>query len=725
MNKLKSADFNVFSDHTDLPPLKNPASLCRTGQYRKAARLCLNSYKEKGVICIELAYSLAKIGRSRLSIKCCLWHLGKHREADPRYINVIVEALKSYSPSQEEIKEAIASIASTRLPPAMVAIIGSQINPADACDYFFETCIHLQEFSCDDIKLTQAYKARFTGDELAALSISQDLVAKDSSASEACVLAAELLLSKGLVYEARRFACLAIRNEPNTAYALEVLALCLYREARWKASRRVFAEIHKLTNYDISLINSLITLPVIALNERELPQATQGFHQLANLLENPPPLLGIVESLGRCRSPLPSEFYLPYEGPISVRKNFELARNFQRLSARPILEEIKLVYGRANKCSTDTARTRRSIRSRPSIAFVSRFFSYHSNLVAHLGLIKHLSRQDFHVTVIHRRGAAQDSNHLEVNNLADRVIYLKEELGESCGLISHLDLDILFFTDIGMTPFDSILAMPHLARYQITSWGLPHTTGVQEIDYYLRSSIFADCEDQSEYTERLVDLPGYIGYFSHDGVQLSNASTDYFLIPPDRFLVGCLQSLHKIHPEFDGYLEEIAKIDESILIIISPSEGDQIMRKFLSRIKKSAPTAYRQLCIVQRTSLDDFFSLNAILDLNLDTIYYGAGISFVQAAWCGPPYITQHSNLVRASTVSRSYIYAGVENPPIAHSKDEYIDLIKYYFTNRGRLASLRAEIQTKAEGTIYNNVTYIQSYERLFKNLVAHGGSS
>lgn len=701
--------------------MHHPASLCRLGKYREAVNQCIRQYREMGEIRVELAYALSKLGRSRLSIQLCLQLLSQHSDPDAQCIKVISDALKHYAPTLEEVKQTCDSIGAAELSPGMLALIGCQIEQDEACEYFFESQIRRCNFSEEEIRLTQAYTAKLRGDELTALAIAQDLVASHPSMSEASLIAAEILVGKDFTYEAQRFACLALRNDPKNLHALETLGICLYKQARWKATRRIFSLVHKQTGDDISLINSLITLPLMALSKNDLPQAVQGFKQLESLLQSSPVLMGIETSIERCHNPLPSEFYLPYEGPVSVRKNLEVIRSFQRLSAKRMIDDIKTCYGKNPGQASDDNKPDEA-HGKIKIGFISRFFSYHSNLVAHYGLIKHLDRERFHVTIIHRSGAVRDREHTEVNQMADRVLYLKEELGESCGLISKLELDILFFTDIGMNPFDAIIAMPHLARYQITSWGLPHTTGVQEIDFYLRSSIFSDCEDQSEYTEKLVDLKGYIGYFGHSNEVPSNASRDYFLLPPDRFLVGCLQTLHKIHPDFDEYLEQVAQIDDSILIIISPSESDQLMRAFLQRIKTSAPTAYQQLCIVQRTSLDDYFSLNAILDLNLDTIHYGAGISFIQSAWCGPPYVTQHSNLVRASTVSRSYRYAGINNPPIAQNQQQYIDLIRYYFEHREELACLRAEIQTKFEASIYNNKDYVRSCEDFFKGLMIHG---
>jgi predicted O-linked N-acetylglucosamine transferase (SPINDLY family) len=235
----------------------------------------------------------------------------------------------------------------------------------------------------------------------------------------------------------------------------------------------------------------------------------------------------------------------------------------------------------------------------------------------------------------------------------------------------------------------------------------------------LRSEIFSECEAANEYTEKLIRTEGYIGYFDYSRYSFEPKTRDYFLLPPDRFLVGCLQTTHKIHPDFDLYLEQIAQIDESILIVMSPSADDRSMERFIRRLKRSAPTAYRQLCIVARTSIQDFFALNNLLDLNLDTIYYGAGVTFVQTAWCGPPYITQRSGLVRSSVVSASYSYAGIVNPPIADSMNDYIDLVQKYYFDRDGCAALRSEVQAKMRESIYNDERYIRSCEQVLESFL------
>jgi hypothetical protein len=694
-------------------------SLCRLGEYREACLIGLHLFKKNLELDISIPFALLKSKKYRLSASLAI-ELAKQKPSQIAGCgNILALALSGFTPTTQEIDNAIELTKTGTMTPAMVAFIGSKISDNETRTHFYESYLLAHSFTDTAIALTKAYSLKFLGNVTHALNIAQKLVLNDPSLTEACNLSAEILLDNNYTYEARRYACLSIKYTPNDIQALELLGASLYKEARWKPARRIFSIIHAQTGDDISLLNSLITLPPFPLRAGDLSEAIKGFDLLKQLMLKSPKLIGIEKSLQLCKMPLPSEFYLAYEGPFSIRENLEAVRAYLRLSSHNLVNDI-IIHSCQNKigCRSIDSRRNKPAKNKIKIGFVSRYFSSHSNLEAHYGLIKHLSRDYFSIYLIHRPGVVRDGQHFEANALADHVIYLIDDFGGSCRMIAKLELDILFFTDVGMVPMDSVLAMPHLARYQVTSWGLPHTTGVKEIDYYMRSSIFSDCEGQSEYSEKLVDIDGYIGYFPCDKYALRELTKDYFLLPPDRFLIGCLQTSHKIHPDFDSYLEAIAKINESILIVMSPSESDTLMRCFIERLKHTAPTAHSQLCILARTTLDDFFSLNHILDLNLDTIHYGAGITFVQSTWCGPPYVTQQSNHMKGSVVSRSYKYAGIKKPPVAQNQDEYIEIVRFYFEHREQLKDLREEIQAKAMGSIYNNQSYITNYEQFFKQL-------
>lgn len=691
---------------------------CRVGDYRRGLIQSLRERKQNGSYSMAMALALIKTKRPRHAISVLIQlAISNPNDADEA-ASLAAQAIKNLEPSKSDIDFAASSLHSIILKPFSLALIAANIKSQDARSFFIESHISLLGLDSHRLELMRAYIAYLDDNHKDALSIAQSLSCQDARDIEATNLVATILLHHNYTYEARRFACRSLRADPKDTRALQILGVALYKEARWRPARRVFKILHSVLGDDLSLCNSLIAPPPIALSTNSLPEAIEGFKNLEKLVAQKPNLMGIEKSLSLFSMMLPSEFFLPYAGPISVRHNLEVARGFIRLSAQGLVHDIKSYY-ELNPPRIAVRNQHKPINFKIRIAFISRFFSFHSNHEAHRGLIANLDRKRFHIILIHRSGSSVDEVHLSLNKCADQVIYLENDFGDSCRRILELNLDILFFTDVGMTPLDYVLAMPHLARRQCTSWGLPHTTGVREIDYHLRSKIFSDCEDQSEYTEALVETNGYFGYFDRTEYKLNVLSRDYFMLPPDRFLIGCLQTLHKIHPDFDSYLEDIASIDESIMIVICPSESDFVMEKYVNRIKRSAPTAYRQLCILKRTNLDEFYSLNNLLDLNLDTIYYGAGISFVQTTWCGPPYVTEFGNQVRSAVVSRSYQYANINNPPIAHDKFEYINLVKKYFENRDELAALRAEIHQKSEGTIYNNETYLRSCEEAFASFL------
>lgn len=694
----------------------------RVGENRKAALIYLGEFRETLTPAVPLLHSLLKIRRFRLALILSLL-LAKQDPAKQREASdVAAVCVFNISVSEAQIDQGLGFLRHIDIHPDSIALVASRLDSAESRDDFIAKSI--KAFSYGELKssMLQAFVSAYIGDVTAALAISQKLFIDHPVESSAGLLAARILAENDYPYHARKFSCAVLRREKHNTAALDLLGACLNKESKWKATRKIYERLHGITGDDISLFNQLTALPSIQASASDTNKAIESFSRLSEIVDSPGLFKGIEYSFNKCSTHIPGPFFLPYQGPVSVKVNLEASRAFARQSAHDLIRDVQIAYSSPLvNVSSSIHKAPQNIRkqSRIRIGFVSRFFSGHSNLEAHYGLIQMMNREAFEVVLVHRPGVKLDEAHHEINKYADQCVYLSQDFGDACRNLYELSLDIAFYSDIGMMAFDSILAMPHLARVQVTSWGLPHTTGVREIDYMLRSIIFSECEGADEYTESLLQTEGYIGYFDYSRYAFEPRSRDFFLLPPDRFLVGCLQSIHKIHPDFDLYLEQIAQIDESLLIVMSPSVDDRSMERFVRRLKKNAPTAYNQLCIVARTSIQDFFALNSLLDINLDTIYYGAGVTFVQTAWCGPPYVTQRSNLVRSSVVSATYSYAGIVNPPVASNMLEYINLVRKYFWDRDACAALREEVQEKTKKRIYKDLSYVRSNEELFSSIV------
>ena len=142
------------------------------------------------------------------------------------------------------------------------------------------------------------------------------------------------------------------------------------------------------------------------------------------------------------------------------------------------------------------------------IGFLSGFFYDHSNARAFEGLIRHLDRGEFEVVLIHLAQSPHDAVRSRIEACCDAVVTLPAPFNGASAALSALELDLLFFTDIGMHPFTTMLAAQRLAPVQATGWGLPQTSGLPTIDYYVSGELVEPPGAEALYSEKLVCLSG-------------------------------------------------------------------------------------------------------------------------------------------------------------------------------------------------------------------------
>jgi protein O-GlcNAc transferase len=346
------------------------------------------------------------------------------------------------------------------------------------------------------------------------------------------------------------------------------------------------------------------------------------------------------------------------------------------------------------------------------IGFLSRNFYAHSNTHAFVGYFQFLDRTQFEVIVIHRHETTIDADHLYINSLADEVVYLDESLSTTNTYLIRLGLDILFFTDIGMDPFDFLIPELRTCKIQISGWGLPHTTGLKCIDYYLSSSWLEAEYMQKEYTEKLIRLDGFPCCFPRDLLYYrSKINREHFILPNDILIIGCVQVLSKVHPDMDIILEAIAKQLPDAAFAFMCTSDHQLDAEFVDRLNRRAPTASKRLLLMNRCPAKDFLALCNSFDIMLDTPYYGAGVTAYLSIYVGTPTVCFNGGRLRDSTFASIYRHLKVAEPPIASSIPEYIDTAVTLCRNTNRRNALKKELIEKAHH-IYDDQTYIRSFE-------------
>ena len=356
-------------------------------------------------------------------------------------------------------------------------------------------------------------------------------------------------------------------------------------------------------------------------------------------------------------------FYLAYHGYND--------REFQEKLASLYLSAYPELAWTAPHCLAPKAR-RNGARIR--ISFVSRFFSNHTIAKLNRGLIEHLSREHFEVHVFHlgQRDWMSDL----IAQCADHFTCCTGDLAALRSTIASWEPDIVYYTDIGMEPLSYFLAFSRLAPFQCVTWGHPMTTGIPTIDRFISHELCEMGSPREQYTERLFRLgrERSLTYYYRPILPAMEKTRADFQLPPESHIYACLQSIYKVHPEFDAVLAGILLGDpEGRVVFIQGNipEHEEALRQRLSRL---IPDQEDRIIFVPRMSEEEYLNLIALSDVLLDTIHFGGGNSSAEAFAVGTPIVTLPSPYLRGRLTYAWYRRMGFLEC-VADSPEEYVSI--------------------------------------------------
>lgn len=441
-------------------------------------------------------------------------------------------------------------------------------------------------------------------------------------------------------------------------------------------------------------LNHLFVLPVVATSTAEIERLRQ------RCLEGFAALQPRISQLQLTGHEMPNHpFYLIYhnrDDRATLESYGHLMRHFAQSKAQPL--------------RASSHQTTRPGSGRKRIGFLSGFFSNHSNSLAFEGLIRHLDRNRFEVVVIHLHSTKKDEITDRINRCVDRHVTLSGTYRQALRRLDALKLDLLYFTDIGMHPMSTLLGCSRSAPLQITGWGIPQTSGLSGIDYYISSDLVEPVDGDDHYTETLVRLPGLPCCYLSEHLSPVSLSRDFFLLPPQVPLYGCLQSPWKMHPDFDGLLEQIAcQVPEAWFVFIE-ADLTSHTQIFLERLRSSAPTVSQRLILLSRQERAHFIALAGCLDVLLDPPYFSSGITLYDTIHTGTPIVSLEGRFLRSRYVAGAYRLMGLADAPVARSPEAYVELAVALGRDRERLESLRRRIRECAP-SLYDRREGIEAF--------------
>lgn len=465
--------------------------------------------------------------------------------------------------------------------------------------------------------------------------------------------------------------------------------------------RRYLSEAHRLRPQDG--INMRLELLTEAIHDstQAIAESRARFDQgLDRVLEAPP---RIEDPLNKADLPT---FYLAYHGVCNRPLHAKLARAFRL--AVPDLD------WQAPHCLVSGRRP-----GRIRIGFLSGFMRDHSIGKVARGLIAGLDRELFEVYVLNIPPVVHDETARWIRAHADHWLAVADRLSEARAQIAALELDVLFYQDIGMEPFSYLLAFARLARVQCLSYGHPDTTGIPNMDYYVSNDWYEPPDGAEHYSERLFrlrELPT-LAYYYRPRVPDSLPKREELGLPLDTHLYVCAQTPFKLHPDFDAVMRRILERDAAARIVLFADRCEEWSVRLMRRFRRTLPELAGRIQFLPRQPYPRYLQLIGIADVMLDTLHFNGMTTSLEALAVGTPVITLPTGLQRGRVTQAMYRAMGIEGC-IAADADQYAELAVGIGANADRRRALHALIRERNH-LLFEDRRAISEFERFF--LTAH----
>jgi len=393
-------------------------------------------------------------------------------------------------------------------------------------------------------------------------------------------------------------------------------------------------------------------------------------------------------------------FYLAYHGFDNVALQRAIAEMYLKL--HPPL-------GWESPHAGPRSRAGRRLR----VGFLSAHLRSHTIGKLYRGMISELDRSRFEVTVF-RANALKDAVAAAIDQAADASTILPDRLDAARQVVSEAKLDILFYPDVGMSPFCFLLAFARLAPVQVTSWGHPDTTGLPNIDYFVSGESIETPGSELRYTERLVRLSRLPTFYARPIASAPVGVRERFALPPGSKLYACPQSLFKLHPDFDATLGALLEADPNGHLVLVASAHTAWRGVLEERFRRAFPGSVGRVHYAPTMLESDFYELLESADAVLDPLHFGGGNSSYEAFGIGVPVVTMPGPFMRGRVTLGCYRQMGIDDL-VAADPAEYVALAVRLANDATFREEMRAKVRQHS-GALFDDVGAVREIESFFE---------
>jgi predicted O-linked N-acetylglucosamine transferase (SPINDLY family) len=370
-------------------------------------------------------------------------------------------------------------------------------------------------------------------------------------------------------------------------------------------------------------------------------------------------------------------------------------------------------------------RASRPAGRRVRVGLLSQFLSNHSIGRTSRGLFAELSRERFELSAVFISPAVDDEYSRFIRDRAEHSVELPRDLAAARKAVERLELDVLFYQDIGLEPFGYFLAFSRLAPVQCLSFGHPDTTGIPTIDYFVSSDLYEPPGAEAHYSEKLFCLRnlGTLAYYYRPQLPEPRKERAHFGLRDDEHVYLCPQNLFKFHPDMDELIGGILRGDpRGRLVAIEGRIGrwTELLRR---RWASSMSDVLDRISFLPRMGSDDYLSLIALADVMLDTRHFNGMNTSLEAFAVGTPVVTWPAEFQRGRHTQGMYRRMGLEQA-VATGGEDYVARALQLGIDADTRAALSREILAR-NGALFEDREVAREFERFFEAAVAASAGS
>lgn len=382
---------------------------------------------------------------------------------------------------------------------------------------------------------------------------------------------------------------------------------------------------------------------------------------------------------------------------------------------RPLMEKTAAVFRHGDPALSWTAPHARKPRdpAKPlRIGFVGSFgtLSIQLQIMYVIGTLANRGYEINVYTIDRVRGEeVYDVAGIEVKLLPLHIARARE-------IIAAGENDIIFFTDLFMNSIYYFLAFAKLGRRQLLWTGHPVTSGLDTIDYAISAIPNERPGAEVDFTEGLALMPELVVLYPEIAPEYTDVAMSEFGVPPDRPLYMCVQTLYKLHPDFDDAIRQILLTDPQGIMLLFENAFPEHTKSIGPRIDALKAEFGERLLMLPRLPLPRYLGLLSHVDVLLDTFHFSGGNTSLQAIQMGIPVVTLPGRYTRGRSTVGLYQVMGFEEL-VARDQDDYVRIAVKVANDREYRAYCRQMIAERRQ-RLFGQLQVVDDYIRLFHKL-------